>query len=107
VPLGFSPLHIGDPVEEVSAALPLLDFAGAKMLKLEEVDGGQLEAEGRALAKIVAQYVLTCFQSWDPQISLELVVQGPIVETEESAHASVEDTAKCVAEWFERQPEDT
>jgi hypothetical protein len=77
VPLGFSPLHIGDPVEEVSAALPLLDFAGAKMLKLEEVDGGQLEAEGRALAKIVAQYVLTCFQSWDPRSPLSWWCKGP------------------------------
>jgi hypothetical protein len=30
----------------------------------------QLEAEGCALAKAVAEYVLTCFQSWDSQISL-------------------------------------
>jgi hypothetical protein len=37
MPLDFSPLHAGDPVEEVSAALPLLDSVGAKMLKLEEV----------------------------------------------------------------------
>jgi hypothetical protein len=44
------------------------------MLKLEGVDGGQLEAEGHALAKAVAEYVLTFFQSRDPQISLEPVV---------------------------------
>jgi hypothetical protein len=61
-------------VEEVSTALPLLDSAGAKMLKLEEVIGGQLEAEGRALAEAMAEHVLTCFWSWDPQISLETVV---------------------------------
>jgi hypothetical protein len=65
VPLGFSPLHAGDPVEDVSAALPLLDSIGAKMLKLEEVSGGQLEAEGRALAKAVVEYVLTYFWSRD------------------------------------------
>jgi hypothetical protein len=41
--LGSSPLHTRDPVEEVSTVLPLLDSAGAKMLKLEEVIGGQLE----------------------------------------------------------------
>jgi hypothetical protein len=52
-------------VEEVSAALPLLDSVGAKMLKLEEIIGGQLEVEGRALAKAVAEYVLTCFRSWE------------------------------------------
>jgi hypothetical protein len=74
VPLGFSPHRTGDPVEEVSTALPLLDSAGAKMLKLEEVIGGQLEAEGYALAEAMAEHVLTCFWSWDPQISLETVV---------------------------------
>jgi hypothetical protein len=70
VPLYFSPLHTEDPVEEVSTTLPLLDSARAKMLKLEEVIGGQLEEEGCA----VAEHVLKCFQSRDPQISLELVV---------------------------------
>jgi hypothetical protein len=48
-------------VEEVSAALSLLDSAGAKMLKLEEVSDDQLEVEGHALAKAVVEYVLTCF----------------------------------------------
>jgi hypothetical protein len=46
LPLGFSPLHAGDPVEEVHATLLLLDSARAKMLKLEEVIVGQLEAVG-------------------------------------------------------------
>jgi hypothetical protein len=63
VPLDFSPLHNEDLVEEVSAALPLLDSTGAKMLKLEEVVDGQLEAEGCALAKAVVEHVLTCFRS--------------------------------------------
>jgi hypothetical protein len=53
-------------VEEVNITLPLLDSARAKMLRLDEVSGDQLEAEGRALAKVVVEYVLTCFQSWDP-----------------------------------------
>jgi hypothetical protein len=65
VPLGFNLLRAGDPMEEVSAALPLLASVGAKMLKLEEVSSGQMEVEGRALAKPVAEYVLTCFWSWD------------------------------------------
>jgi hypothetical protein len=63
VPLGFSPLRTRDPVEEVSTVLPLLDSTGAKMLKLEEVIGGQLEAEGRTLAKEVVEHVLTYFRS--------------------------------------------
>jgi hypothetical protein len=72
-------------VEEVSVALPLLDSAGAKMLKLEEVIGGQLEAVGRALV----EYVLICFRSQDPQISLEPVAEGPVTEMEEAAQAGV------------------
>jgi hypothetical protein len=106
VSLGFSPLHAWDLVEEVSTTLPLLDSAGAKMLKLEEVSGGQLEVEGRAMVKVVVEYVLTCFKSWDPQISLELVVQGPIMEIEEATRASIEDTTKLVAEQFEHQAKD-
>jgi hypothetical protein len=43
--------------------LPLLDSAGAKMLKLEEVIYDQLEAEGHVLAEKVAEHVLMCFQS--------------------------------------------
>jgi hypothetical protein len=53
--------------------------------------------------KAVVEYVLTCFWSQDPLISLEPVVQGPVVETVEAARAGIEDTTKLVAEWFELQ----
>jgi hypothetical protein len=76
VPLGFNPLYTRDPVEEVSATLSLLYSTRDKMLKLE--------AEGCALVEAVAEYVLTCFWSYDPQISLEPVAQGPIAEMEEA-----------------------
>jgi hypothetical protein len=46
--------------------LPLLDSAGANILKLEEVIDGQLEADSHTLAKAVAEHVLTCFRSQDP-----------------------------------------
>jgi hypothetical protein len=55
VPLGFSPLHAEDPVEEGTTTLPLLDSTRAKMLKLEEVGGSQLEVEGHILVKVVAE----------------------------------------------------
>jgi hypothetical protein len=50
-----------DPMEEVSVALPLLNCAGAKMLQLEEVVGGQLEEEDHVLAKAVVEHLLICF----------------------------------------------
>jgi hypothetical protein len=58
------------------------------MLKLEEVISEQLEVECHTLAEMVVEHVLTCFQSWDPQVSPELVVQGPITEMEEATRAA-------------------
>jgi hypothetical protein len=92
-------------VGEVSNTLPLLDSVRAKMLQLEEVVSGPLEAEGSVLEEVVAENVLMCFQSWDPQISLESVVQAPITETV-VARASIQDTVKLVATRFECQPKD-
>jgi hypothetical protein len=102
VPLGFSPLRSGLPTQEVDAMLLLLDSAGAKMSNLEDAIGDQLEAEGRVLSEVVAEHVLMCFQSRDPQVSLELVVQGPIEEMKDVARGSVQDTTRLVAAWFER-----
>jgi hypothetical protein len=72
------------------------------VLELEELVGGQLEAEGHALAEAVAEHVLTCFQSRDPQIFLEPVMQGLVAEMEEAAKANIQETAKQVAARFER-----
>jgi hypothetical protein len=58
-------------VWEVSTVLPMLESTGAKMQSLEEVAGEQLEAEGRTLVEKVAEHVLTCFLSRDPNMSLE------------------------------------
>jgi hypothetical protein len=35
----------------------LLDFVGAKMLELEDVDANRLEAEGHILPEVVAEHV--------------------------------------------------
>jgi hypothetical protein len=66
VPFGFSPLRSRVPAQEVSAELPLLDSAGAKMSELEDVIASRLEAEGRILAEAVAEHMLLCFHSHDP-----------------------------------------
>jgi hypothetical protein len=74
VPFGFSPLRSEVPVQEVSAELPLLDSADVKMSELEDVLSSRLEVEGCILAEVVAEHVLMCFHSQDPQVSLESVV---------------------------------
>jgi hypothetical protein len=82
--LGFSQLCSGEPVQELSTILPLLDFVGAKMLKLEEVVCDQLETEGHILAEKVAEHVPMCFWSRGPIISLDPVVFRPIAGIEEA-----------------------
>jgi hypothetical protein len=89
VPLNFSPIRFREPTWEVSNVLPVLESAGAKMLRLEEVVGDQPEVVGRVLAKKVAEHVLMCFRSWDLIISLDLVALRPVVEIEEVTRGSV------------------
>jgi hypothetical protein len=106
VPFGFSTLRARVLMQEVSIDLSLLDSASIKMSELEDVIGTRLEAEGRILAETVAEHMLMCFRSQDPQVSLEPVVQGPTKEVQEAAQDGVWETVKLVAERFERQPED-
>jgi hypothetical protein len=48
----------------------------------------------------VIEYLLTCFRSHDPTISLEPVIGGPVADTEDAARESVQDTVEVVAERF-------
>jgi hypothetical protein len=100
VPLGFSPLHSGEPVQEVSITLPLLDSTVIKMLKLEEVVYDQLEAKGCILVEKVVEHVLMCFWSWDPTVSLDPVMLRPVARIEEVANSDVQEAAKVVAARF-------
>jgi hypothetical protein len=49
----------------------------------------ECQQEGHALAEAVAEHVLLCFCSRDPQVSLVLVAPGPDIETEEVVWAGV------------------
>jgi hypothetical protein len=103
---GFSPIQGGDAAPEAGVVLPLLDSTGRKISQLEEAISSRLEEEGRALAQVVADHMLICFQSRDPSISLEPAVQGPIERSVEATRDGIEDAARAVAERFEREPED-
>jgi hypothetical protein len=67
----------------------------------------QLEAKGHTLAETMAEYVFTCFQSRDPQVTPEVVVHRPITKTEEATRASVQDMVKLVVVRFQCLAEDT
>jgi hypothetical protein len=46
----------------------------------------------------VIEYVLTCFQSHDPAISLAPVIAGPVAATKDVARQSVQDAVELVAD---------
>jgi hypothetical protein len=79
---------------------------GRKISQLEEGVDSPPKKDGLALAQAVADHVLMYFQSRDPSISLEPVVQGPVEWSAKDARDGVEDAARSVAEQFEREPQD-
>ena len=51
-------------------------------------------------------YVLTCFRSHDPAMSLAPVLDGPVAATEDVAQESVQDAEETVAARFQCDPAD-
>jgi hypothetical protein len=106
VPLGVSPIPVLEQPGSISDALPVLDSAADRLWHLDQILGARLEAEGNRLCRSVIEYVLTCFRSHDPTISLESVIAGPMVDTEDTAREGVQDTVDVVAKSFQRDPAD-
>jgi hypothetical protein len=106
VPLGMSPIPVSELPMSISDALPVLESAVDRLRRLDQILGARLEAEGSKLCWAVVDYVLTCFQSHDPAISLALVIDGPVAATEDTARESVQDAVEMVAARFQRDPAD-
>jgi hypothetical protein len=102
--LGMSPILVSELPTSISDVLPVLDSAADRLRRLDQILGARLEAEGGKLCRTVIDYVLTCFQSHDPAISLEPVIAGPVATTEDAARESVQDIVELVAERFQRDP---
>ena len=90
----------------ISDTLPVLDSTADHLRRLDQILGARLEEEGSRLCRAVVEYVLTCFQSHDPAISLASVIAGPVAATEDTAQESVQDVVELVAERFQRDPGD-
>jgi hypothetical protein len=90
----------------ISDALPVLDSAADRLQRLDQILGARLEAEGSRLCRAVIEYILTCFRSHDPAISLGPVIAGPVADTEDAARGSVQDVVDVVAKRFQRDPAD-
>jgi hypothetical protein len=106
VPLGVSPIPVSELPTPISDALPVLDSAVDCLRRLDQILGACLEAEGGRLCRAVIEYVLTCFRSHDPAISLEPVIAGPVADTEDAVREAVQDDVELVAERFQRDPAD-
>jgi chromosome segregation ATPase len=70
VPLGMSPIPALVRSASITDALPILDSAADCLRRLDQVLGTHLEAEGSRLCRSAIEYVLTCFRSHDPTVSL-------------------------------------
>jgi hypothetical protein len=106
VPLGMSPIPVSELPTSISDTLPVLDSAADRLRCLDQILGARLEAEGGRLYRAVIEYILTCFRSHDPTISLEPVIAGPVADIEDAAREGVQDAVELVAERFQRDPAD-
>jgi hypothetical protein len=103
----MSPIPVSEPPVSISDALPVLDSAADRLRHLDQILGARLEAEGSKLCREVVDYILTCFWSHDPAISLALVINGPVAAIEDATWESVQDVVEMVAARFQRDPADT
>jgi chromosome segregation ATPase len=106
VSLGVSPILVSELPTSISDALLVLDSAADRLRRLDQILGARLEAEGGRLCRAVIEYILTCFRSHDPAISLEPVIAGPVADTEDAARESVQYTVEVVVERFQWDPAD-
>jgi hypothetical protein len=89
VPLGVSPIPVSKQSVSISDALPVLDSAADRLRRLDQILGTRLEDDGSRLNRAVIEYILTCFRSHDPDISLGPVIVGPVADTKDAARGSV------------------
>jgi hypothetical protein len=102
----MSPIPVLELSVSISDFLPVLDSIVDGLQRLDKILGACLEAEGSKLCRAVVDYVLTCFRSHDPAISLTPVIDGPVAATEDAARESVQDEVEMVVVRFQRDPAD-
>jgi hypothetical protein len=106
VPLGVSPIPALVRPVSISNALLVLDSAADRLRRLDQILGARLEAEGSRLCRSAIEYVLTCFRSHNPAVSLGPVIAGPVADAEDVAREGVQDIVDVVVVRFQRDPTD-
>jgi hypothetical protein len=87
-------------------APPLQPKARDSHARSAHVVGEEPGGRGQQALPGGVEYVLTCFWSHDPAISLAPVITGPVAATEDAARESVQDAVELVAECVQRDPAD-
>jgi predicted nucleic acid-binding Zn-ribbon protein len=103
--LRLSPIQVAEAPSSIGAVLPALDSAAERLQRLELTLVARLEVEGRELARMVVDHVLTCFRSHDPTISLTPILEGPAPEVEAVTREGVQEAVEIMAARFERNME--
>jgi hypothetical protein len=106
VPLGMSPILVSELPASISDALPVLDSAADRIRRLDQILGACLGVDGSRLCQGVVDYMLTCFGSHNPAMSLALVLDGSVAATEDAARERVQDAVEMVAMRFQHDPAD-
>ncbi|PVH48155.1 hypothetical protein PAHAL_4G263300 [Panicum hallii] len=102
--LGLSPIRVAEPPPSLGVVLPVLDSTAERLRHLESAILDRLETEGRAVARGMAEYILTCFGSHDPAFLLTPVLVGPVRATAAAAQEGVQEAANMVASRVRRHP---
>jgi hypothetical protein len=100
--LGLSPIQVAEAPPSLGAILPVLDSAAERLRHMKSAILDHLETEGRAVVRATAEYILTCFRSHDPAISLTPVLVGPVRATAAAAWEGVQEAADIMVSCIKR-----
>jgi hypothetical protein len=103
--LGANPIQVTEAPSPLGAALQVLDSTAERLRDMEASIQDLLEMEGRAVARGMAEYILTSFRSHDPAIQLTPVLVGPLRATAAAAQEGVQEAADMVVARIRRRPE--
>jgi hypothetical protein len=103
--LGANPIWVPEAPSPFGAALLLLDSTARRLQDAEAGLQGLLEAEGRVVARGMAEYILTSLRSHDPAVQLTPVLVGPLRATAAAAREGVQEAVDLVAARLRRRPE--
>jgi chromosome segregation ATPase len=103
--LRANPIWVAETPSSLSVALQVLDSTAERLQGLESGMLDLLETEGKAVARGMAEYILTSFRSHDPAIQLTPILVGPIRATAAAAKERVQEATDMVVSRIRRRPD--